>query len=209
MFAARNIKLCTKDCMCLFICPTGATDTENGQIDQERCIDGCRLCVDACPSHAIYIVPERYPERKLPEGKIADVLTDLLMNKSSLSIQSLAVSTVRDAPEEAAFFKSLALSSRILAEDCIRESGYMVPDREQFRALMESGLIQQLYAAQFKSGDTETIELLMNRILDSLNENRDAEGLDVTSCGDCGHLSIDMKSEKCPNCGSVNLLSGD
>ena len=33
MKAVRNIRLCTKDCMCLYVCPTGATDTENGQID--------------------------------------------------------------------------------------------------------------------------------------------------------------------------------
>ncbi len=52
MHAVRNIRLCTKDCVCLFVCPTGATDTETGQIDASRCLDGCRLCVDACPSHA-------------------------------------------------------------------------------------------------------------------------------------------------------------
>jgi ferredoxin len=171
--------------MCLFICPTGATDTENGQIDQEKCIDGCRLCVDACPSHAIYLVPERYPERKLPDEKLADVLTDLLMNKSEQWIQSLKASVDCDAPVKAHLLKSLALSSRILAEDCIRESGYMVPDQVQFRALMESGLIQKLYTAQFKRGDSKAIEELMSRILHSLHNNRDAEGMDISSCGDC------------------------
>ncbi len=64
MYASRNIKLCTKDCLCLFVCPTGATDTENGQIDKNLCIDGCRQCVDACPSHAISLVIENYPEPK-------------------------------------------------------------------------------------------------------------------------------------------------
>jgi len=64
MHAARNISLCTKDCLCLFVCPTGATDTETGQIDFDRCLDGCRLCVDACPSHALYFVMDNYPEPK-------------------------------------------------------------------------------------------------------------------------------------------------
>ncbi len=36
MHAYRNIKLCTKDCLCLFVCPVGAIDTENGQIDFEK-----------------------------------------------------------------------------------------------------------------------------------------------------------------------------
>ena len=32
-YAVRNIRLCTKDCLCLYVCPTGATDTENSVID--------------------------------------------------------------------------------------------------------------------------------------------------------------------------------
>ena len=36
--AVRNLRLCTKDCLCLFICPTGATDTENSVIDPEKCV---------------------------------------------------------------------------------------------------------------------------------------------------------------------------
>ena len=31
--AVRNLRLCTKDCLCLYVCPTGATDTENSIID--------------------------------------------------------------------------------------------------------------------------------------------------------------------------------
>ena len=40
MHAVRNIRLCTKDCLCLYVCPTGATDTETGQVDASKCI-GC------------------------------------------------------------------------------------------------------------------------------------------------------------------------
>ena len=32
-YAVRNLRLCTKDCLCLYVCPTGATDTENSIID--------------------------------------------------------------------------------------------------------------------------------------------------------------------------------
>ena len=28
-YAVRNLRLCTKDCLCLYVCPTGATDTED------------------------------------------------------------------------------------------------------------------------------------------------------------------------------------
>ena len=48
--AVRNIRLCTKDCLCLYICPVGATDTENGQVDWDKCI-GCGKCEPRCPYH--------------------------------------------------------------------------------------------------------------------------------------------------------------
>ena len=50
--AVRNIRLCTKDCLCLYVCPTGATDTENSVIDPAKCI-GCGVCAEACPSGAL------------------------------------------------------------------------------------------------------------------------------------------------------------
>ena len=35
--AVRNLRLCTKDCLCLYVCPTGASDTEDSVIDVDRC----------------------------------------------------------------------------------------------------------------------------------------------------------------------------
>ena len=34
--AVRNLRLCTKDCLCLYVCPTGASDTENSVIDNRQ-----------------------------------------------------------------------------------------------------------------------------------------------------------------------------
>ena len=36
LFAVRNLRLCTKDCLCLYVCPTGASDTENSIIDRKK-----------------------------------------------------------------------------------------------------------------------------------------------------------------------------
>ena len=51
-YAVRNLRLCTKDCLCLYVCPTGATDTENSIIDTEKCI-ACGACAAECPVNAI------------------------------------------------------------------------------------------------------------------------------------------------------------
>ena len=44
--AVRNLRLCTKDCLCLYVCPTGAADTENSVIDPEKCVH-CKMCMTA------------------------------------------------------------------------------------------------------------------------------------------------------------------
>ena len=47
--AVRNVRLCEKDCLCLYVCPTGASDTENSVIDADKCT-GCGACEYLCPS---------------------------------------------------------------------------------------------------------------------------------------------------------------
>ena len=122
MVASRNLRLCTKDCMCLFVCPTGATDTESGQIDASKCLDGCRLCVDACPGGAIYLVPRNYPK---PQPKGEDVVKALFaLAESKVKTRALANGLGDDYPLAR---KALDFSLEVLAEDCVREGGYMLP----------------------------------------------------------------------------------
>ena len=67
--AVRNLRLCTKDCLCLYVCPTGASDTENSVIDTAKCV-GCGTCAAACPSGAISMVPVEYPPQQKKAGAV-------------------------------------------------------------------------------------------------------------------------------------------
>lgn len=138
MPAFRNIRLCTKDCLCLFVCPTGATDTENGQIDFDKCIKGCRACVDACPSGAISLLPDDYPKQ---QEKTQAVVSSLMKLAKSKAEQELAADTIAGAsgtPAEKQLAAAIAKSNRIMAEDLIREAGYMLPQSDNAKAFLNS-----------------------------------------------------------------------
>ncbi len=132
MHAARNLRLCTKDCVCLFVCPTKATDTENGQVDFTKCLDGCRLCVDACPSHALYLVNDNYSEPATKDKHVAETLLALLEQKAKeeQAIHRALTETSssdRGSPSHSLVLKALEKSLRIVAEDAAREAAYMLP----------------------------------------------------------------------------------
>lgn len=135
MYASRNISLCTKDCLCLFICPTGATDTENGQIDKTQCIDGCRMCVDSCPSHAISLMFEEYPEPKAKDPLLRGSMLTLLEKKSSVEALAAGLYESSSDPGAQKLAKALQRSFRILGEDCAREGGFMLPQSDPVRTL--------------------------------------------------------------------------
>ena len=80
--AVRNLRLCTKDCLCLYVCPTGATDTENSIIDTEKCL-GCGVCADACPGGAISMVPLDYPPQQKKEEAVVGRAKMLARSKAS------------------------------------------------------------------------------------------------------------------------------
>jgi Fe-S-cluster-containing dehydrogenase component len=140
MHAVRNIRLCTKDCLCLYVCPTGATDTETGQIDAEKCRSGCRACVDACPSHAISLVPETYPPPQEKCASAAGRVSALAASKARQAHSAAAIQAAAKSPAEHRFAKAVRLSNQMMAEDLMREAGYMLPQSKNVLDLLRREL---------------------------------------------------------------------
>jgi len=147
-YAVRNIRLCTKDCLCLYVCPTGATDTENSIIDITKCL-GCGDCAEACPSGAISMVPFEYPNQQEKTDEVVSSLKSLAISKSKQ--ESIAIGLT------GTLFKAFQISNHIQTEDLIREAGYMLPQSENTLVFLNS----QLEGNQSKDFPKEKVKLLI------------------------------------------------
>ena len=134
--AVRNVRLCTKDCLCLYVCPTGATDTENSVIDVDKCV-GCGACAKACPSGAISLVPVEYPPQQPKEATVVAALNG--MSKSKTDAETMARMIAEETTNDTLYrlMKAVAMSQRLMSEDLIREAGYMLPQSANAKAFLE------------------------------------------------------------------------
>lgn len=124
--AVRNLRLCTKDCLCLYVCPTGATDTENSIIDLDKCI-GCGVCADACPSGAISMVPTEYPPQQKKEEQVFSQSYAMSKNKAKQEKIARQLAEAADHDDLYRLMTAISKSVRLVNEDLLRESGYMLP----------------------------------------------------------------------------------
>ncbi|MEG1840853.1 MAG: 4Fe-4S binding protein [Raoultibacter sp.] len=126
MYAVRNIRLCTKDCLCLYVCPTGAADTENSIIDRDKC-SGCGSCAAACPSGAISMVPETYPPQQPKDDAVVSAQRALARSKTIQENKAATIAATAENDTSYRLAKAVEMSNRIMAEDILREAGYMLP----------------------------------------------------------------------------------
>ncbi len=183
-YAVRNLRLCTKDCLCLYVCPTGATDTENSVIDPDKCI-GCGACADACPSSAISMVPKEYPPQQPKEKKVVEALRGLIQSKAQ------AESIAAQLPD--ALSVAAEKSSRLMAEDLCREAGFMLPQSGNTRTFLES-------IKSYPGVPLDAVESLLHNI--QFNENTEEKPMEKWKCAICGyvHEGAMPADFKCPIC---------
>ena len=183
-YAVRNLRLCMKDCLCLYVCPTGATDTENSIIDPKKCI-GCGACAASCPSSAISMVPKELPPQQPKEDKVVEALRGLIQSKAAAEI---VASQLPDALSAA-----VEKSSRLMAEDLCREAGFMLPQSGNTRSFLEG-------IKTYPDIPTDVVNSLLHTI--QFNEKTEERKMEKWKCSVCGYIHEGPMAEdfKCPIC---------
>ena len=187
--AVRNVRKCEKDCLCLYVCPTGASDTENSVIDAEKCV-GCGACADACPAGAISMVPKEYPPQQEKKETVIAALRSLVASKSE---QEQLASLL---PGKLA--KALEKSNRIMAEDLLREAGYMLPQSGNVRQFL-----QELLSREGDGFPAETVKKLLAELPFNEPENKkEDKKMEKWKCPICGYVHEGPLPEgfTCPVC---------
>ncbi len=196
--AVRNLRLCTKDCLCLYVCPVGAADTENSVIDTARCI-GCGDCAAACPSGAISMVPEQYPPQQPKTVRVRAVLEDLAQSKADGEKSALQIAETTDKDGLCRLMKAVARSERLMAEDLMREAGFMLPQSGNVHALLEEWA-DNPPSAGFPA---DAAQKLLTMIPDN-DKNEQPKGeakMAKWVCSVCGYVHEGNEPpEKCPVC---------
>ena len=181
--AVRNLRLCTKDCLCLYVCPTGASDTENSIIDVNKCI-GCGVCANACPSAAISMVQLEYPPQQKKMDRVVALANVLAKSKAKEEKIALQLAETTDNDNLYRLMSAVAKSTRLVNEDLLREAGYMLPQSGNAHKLLG----EWIKDPPSKEFPVEAAKELLNLIPCNEKNNGGLKIMSKWKCKVCGYI---------------------
>jgi len=116
-------------------------------------------CVQACPSSAISMVPDTYPPQQPKANTVIAAQRALGHSKVRQEMIAAAVAASSTSSVARQFAKAIAKSNLRMAEDILREAGYMLPQSAEVRELLQAMLDNA--AADFPKA---AAELLLTRL---------------------------------------------
>jgi len=113
--------------------------------------------VDACPSHAIFLLPKNYAPQKKKSETTVEALRELARSKAKQEKLAQDIANETDDPIVKQLATTLVRSIRILQEDLQRESGFMLPQDSITKEFLE----ELLKSNKDKDFPREVVERLL------------------------------------------------
>ncbi|MCI5123392.1 MAG: hypothetical protein D3925_02670 [Candidatus Electrothrix sp. AR5] len=137
--AERDPKKCAKDCSCIYICPTGAADTEDGKINEDKCI-GCGQCVELCLTRALSLKMtghrKGYPAEPHKATAVRQKMYQLAENKMQQMRVASDLHTKSTDKHEKKLLMGIERANLVMAAGFMREGGYLQPRGDNTKALL-------------------------------------------------------------------------
>jgi hypothetical protein len=93
------------------------------------------------------LVPDTFPAQQPKTARVIQALLQLAESKVEQELAATRLSQTAQTPEAKKLAGALAASSRLMAEDLVREAGFMLPQGQPTRELLQRLLKENQDAA--------------------------------------------------------------